>query len=259
MMDSRGRYGIVNLLPVILIFCLVSAGTGAAEQGNLPFCPGEKFTYRVSWSGILIGYAVLEVLPLAQIDGKPAQHFVLRGKTKGFVDFFYRVHTRIDGFTDQAVTRTVFFKNQISGRHNKRITYEFDWDNQLLRRTENDRQLPPIKILPGTFDLLSVFYFSRLSPMAVNLNYRCPVTDGKKVVIGRVKVVRRETIAVADKKYDTFLLEPETRHIGGVFKRSRNPKIQLWVTADSRRIPVRVRSKVIVGSFFADLVTAEGL
>ena len=258
-MISRGRQRVLGLLPVILVFCFLPARTGLAEQVSLPFRPGEKFTYRITWSGIPIGYAVLEVLPLAEINGKPAQHFVLRGKTEGVVDVFYRVHTRIDGFTDPAVTRTVFFKNQVSGRHNKQITYQFDWENHLLRRTDNGRKRPPISILPGTFDLLSVFYFSRLRPLAVNTVYKCPVTDGKKNVIGRVTVVRRETITVADKAYETFLLEPETRHIGGVFKKSRNPKIQLWVTADSRRIPVRVRSKVIVGSFYGELVAAEGI
>ena len=39
-----------------------------------------------------------------------------------------------------------------------------------------------------------------------------------------------------------------------VFKKSKKAKIQIWLTADDRRIPVRIKSKVVVGSFVADLV-----
>jgi len=33
----------------------------------------------------------------------------------------------------------------------------------------------------------------------------------------------------------------------------------LWVTADKRRIPVKIKSKVVVGSFVGELVSATGL
>ena len=85
-----------------------------------------------------------------------------------------------------------------------------------------------------------------------------PVTDGKKCVIGKASVVKRETITLSDgTKYDTFLLEPELQHIGGVFEKSKDAKIKVWVTADKRRIPVKITSKVIVGSFIGELESAE--
>jgi hypothetical protein len=59
--------------------------------------------------------------------------------------------------------------------------------------------------------------------------------------------------------YDTYLIEPEIKHIGGVFEKSKNAKIKLWVTADKRKIPVKIKSKVVVGSFVGELVSATGL
>jgi hypothetical protein len=241
------------------LFGFLFAGYGAAEEIKPPFQPGEKFIFKITWGNILIGHATLEVLPFAQINDQPAYHFVLSGKTEGVIDRVYPVHTRIDTFTDQSLTHSVFVKNRISGRHNKLITYHFNWEKSLVQRTENGEKRMPITILPGTFDLVSVFFFSRIKPMWENTVHERPVTDGKKNVLGRMKIVSRENIMVAGKKYDTFLIEPETKHIGGVFKKSRNPKIQLWVTADKRRIPVRARSEVIVGSFLAELISAEGL
>jgi hypothetical protein len=47
-------------------------------------------------------------------------------------------------------------------------------------------------------------------------------------------------------------------HIGGVFEKSKNARIRLWVTADERRILVKVKSKVVVGSFTGELISAAG-
>jgi len=54
-------------------------------------------------------------------------------------------------------------------------------------------------------------------------------------------------------------VEPDLQHIGGVFEKSKDAKLKIWVTADKRRIPVKVKSKVRVGSFVAELISAEGI
>ena len=114
--------------------------------------------------------------------------------------------------------------------------------------------------MPGSFDPLSAFYFVRgTAKVAVGRVIERPITDGNKNIIGRVTVVKRETIRVKGTEYDTFLVEPELKDVGGVFEKSKNARIQIWVTADHRHIPVRLKSKVIVGSFVGDLVSTAGL
>ena len=66
-------------------------------------------------------------------------------------------------------------------------------------------------------------------------------------------------IFVANRTYDTFLVEPDLKHIGGVFEKSKKAKLEIWVTAGTQKIPVKIRSKVIVGSFVAELISAEGI
>jgi hypothetical protein len=72
--------------------------------------------------------------------------------------------------------------------------------------------------------------------------------------MGKATVIKRETITLVSGTYDTYLVEPDLKHIGGVFQKSPHAKLKIWVTADSRRIPVKVRSKVVVGSFVAELI-----
>jgi hypothetical protein len=61
---------------------------------------------------------------------------------------------------------------------------------------------------------------------------------------------------VGGKTYEAYLLKPEMRHIGGVFEKSKDAEIELWVSADKRRVPLRIKSKVIVGSFVGELISA---
>jgi hypothetical protein len=46
--------------------------------------------------------------------------------------------------------------------------------------------------------------------------------------------------------------------VGGVFEKSPDAKLQLWVSADYRRLPVKLKSKVIVGSFTGELQSMVG-
>ncbi|NNK85754.1 MAG: DUF3108 domain-containing protein, partial [Desulfobacterales bacterium] len=38
-----------------------------------------------------------------------------------------------------------------------------------------------------------------------------------------------------------------------------NATIKIWVTADKRKIPVKIKSKVVVGSFVGELIATEGI
>jgi len=51
----------------------------------------------------------------------------------------------------------------------------------------------------------------------------------------------------------TFLIEPDLKDVKGVFEKSDDSNILIWVTADSRHIPVKIESKVIIGSFMGEL------
>jgi len=50
------------------------------------------------------------------------------------------------------------------------------------------------------------------------------VSDGRKCIVGKAKVIKREKIKVKDTVYDTFLVEPDLEQLGGVFEKARTPK-----------------------------------
>ena len=256
----RSRWIAIFFMVGILILCNLNARCKALEK-NVPFGPGEKLTFKLKWMFIPAGEAVLEVLPIETINGVRSYHFVMTAKSNSFVDYFYKVRDRIDAHANLEMTHSILYKkNQHEGKSIRDVIVDFHWEKNKAQyaNLKRKRKREPIDILSGSFDPLSAFYYVRLFDFKENSIIERPVTDGKKCVIGRATVIRKEAIKIASGIYDTYLIEPDLKHVGGVFEKSKDAKIQLWVTADKRRIPVKIKSKVVVGSFEGELVSAMG-
>ncbi len=256
-----------NLIPGLLwifsiIWLLGPAFTAHAK--SLPFSPGEKLKYELRWENIPAGEALLEVGGIKEINGIQAFHFVMTARSNAFVDIFFKIRDRIDAFADTQMTRSVLYKKkQAEGKHKRDEVINFDWENgQAQYSSFGDRRgtRGTMDVMPGSFDPLSAFYYTRMALTDGEIQVERPITDGKKNVIGRVRVVRRETITLKNgMTFDTLCLAPEMNHVGGVFKKSKGAKIYVWVTDDHRRIPVQIKSKVAVGHFIGELVSSEGI
>jgi hypothetical protein len=223
-----------------------------AANSHKAFFPGEKLRFRLKWGLIPAGEALLEVLPIEIIDGIETYHFVMTARTNAFIDVFYKYRSRIDAFADTGMTRSIMYRKIVEARKKiKEVVVNFDWEKQEVRKSL-------IPVLPGSFDPLSVFYYSRSIPLNENTHIQRPVSDGKKCVMGEAKVDRREKVRLASGTYDTYLIEPSLKHLEGVFEKSKKAKIQLWVTNDQRRIPVKLKSKIVIGSFTGELISFTG-
>ena len=255
-----------RMLPM-LVSLLMVASAASESPGADPtqaFKPGERLVYRLRWTIVDAGEAELNVRPMAAIGGKDAYHFNLAVRSNAFIDAFYMVRDNVDAFADTRLSRSVRYrKQQREGRTQRDITVDFDWETRTARYTKVEKEGTEVKSTPlmaGSFDPLSAFFFVRSVPITgPGMVIERPITDGNKNVVGQVRVIRRQNITVRGKAYDTYLIEPDLKHVGGVFEKSPGAKIQIWVTADHRQIPVLLKSKVVVGSFVGELVEASGI
>jgi len=241
-----------------LLSVSVCVPNAPADEAPHPFQPGEKLVFELKWTVVPAGTATLEVKPIQKVDGKDTYHFSMKAKSNRFVDSFYKVRDRLDGYTNLEISRSVFYaKRQREGKTKKNVVVRFDWASQTAEYTEFIKQSKkrPIDLMPGAFDPLSIFYHTRTLVFDVGDELQRPVTDGKKCVLGKAKILRKEKIVVPAGEFDTFLMVPDLQHVGGVFKKSKDAKIEIWVSADSRKIPVKLKSEVVVGSFSAELIS----
>jgi hypothetical protein len=227
---------------------------------TFPFEPGERLTFILKWTVIPAGEAVLEVMPREKINGINANRFLLTAKSNEFVDAIYKVRDRIDAWTDLSLSRSLLYqKKQQEGRTRRDITVTFDWDKKVAYYANKGKTMDPISIADGTFDPLSIFYWFRSTTWKIGGRVERTVTDGKKNVVGVAHIIRKERIKVPAGVFDTILVEPDISHVGGVFEKSPRARIQVWISADSRRIPIRLKSKVVVGSFSGELASMKGV
>jgi len=259
MLQYTNRLGIRIFIFTIITMGIISISHSTQCMGldiddkKLPFDYGEKLTFQVRWGPIPAGEAVLEVLPPETLHGTTVNHFVMTARTNSFVDIFYKVRNRIDAYTDYELTNSILYKNRKKGRNKRDIIVNFDWAKMVATYSDFGKNKKTAPLLSGAFDPLSVFYYFRVAELCVNKEIQRPVTDGKRCILGKAHVIKEEKIKVQEKTYDTYLVEPELSDLKGVFEKSKNASLQVWVTKE-KRTPVRIKSEVIVGSFVAELI-----
>jgi len=224
-----------------------------AEETELPFHPGEEIKYSVRWEMVKAGKASFSVLGLTTIDGEKAYNFILEMESNKYIDIFHKIRDRHEGFTNLDFTRSLLYRKTQTGKDKRDVKVLFDWDRKTALYSKYGGKRDPIKIPANTFDPLSAFYKMRTFKFNTGQDLSFPVTNGKKHFIQKATVIKKETITISSKTYDTYQLALAVNHFSGVFKKSKNPTVKLWVTADNRKIPVRIKIKVFIGSIIFDL------
>ena len=91
----------------------------------------------------------------------------------------------------------------------------------------------------------------RTKKLEVGKKYEFDVGTGKKNWPLVVEVVRKEKIKVPEGKFKTFVVIPKLRE-EGIFK--AKGELEIWITDDDRKFPVKMRSKIEFGSITAVLI-----
>ncbi len=241
-----------------LLVSVVSLAGESANKREIPFKPGEKLHFKVRWGFIRAGEVTLQILPIEEVNGEKVLHFLMSARTTSLVDVFYKVRDTYESLTDMGMNHAIHYTKKKEGQKKKEVIVRFDWEKMETQYISTGEDWKPVPLISGSFDPLSVFYAFRTHDLVVGKELLVPVSDGKTCVMGLAKVLKRERIKIKMGEYDAFLIEPDMKDIGGVFEKSDDAKIKVWVTADDKKIPLRFKSKVIVGSFVAELASIEG-
>ena len=126
-------------------------------------------------------------------------------------------------------------KKKTESQHPRDESINFNWDKLEATYTNFGETKPPIKILPGTFDPLALFYALRLRSLKENSEIYMLLTDGNLTIEVRAIVGKRDVIEIEGKMYDTIEITPNMEmmdKLDKLVKKSDQPKLKVWVTAD---------------------------
>jgi hypothetical protein len=217
---------------------------------NVAFGLGEKFNFDIGYGFINAGYASMTVTDLIEYNGHPCYRVVSTANSNKFFSSFYRVEDEVESIIDaEGIFSWRFEKNLREGGYNSNKSYEFDQPNQRVFYEKDT-----LEVAPYVQDALSILYYARTREMKVGESiFIDNFTDGKNYPL-EVKVHRRETIKVKAGRFDCLVVEPLLLS-SGIFK--HEGKLTVWLTDDRLKMPVLMKSKVLVGSISAELTSYE--
>lgn len=209
---------------------------------EVPFGAGEKLAFEVRFGAIRVGSGSLEVLGVESIRGREAWHtsFNVQGGT-----FFYRVNDSYESWIDTHNLNSLLFIRQIEeGTRARGQNFEIIPERGIyIERTRQATKTQ--KTVSQPLDEGAFLYFVRTVPLKIGETYdfnRYFIPDRNPV---RVTVLRKERVTVPAGTFNAIVVKPviKTR---GIF--SEKGQAEVWLSDDSTRMLLQVKSKLSFGS-----------
>ncbi len=252
----------IKYVIVVLIIVVISSSSFNAQnkdefrkQPNNAFRKGEILTFDVKYGFVTAGVAKFEIPDIKKISGSDAYHVVFEVNTVPGFDMFYKVRDRYETYLDVEGLFPWRFEQHIrEGKYTRDFSAFFDQRKGKAKTSEGQYDIPKY-----VNDIVSAFFYSRTLDFSnLKVGDRIPLKNFYKNKVYDLDVVYhgKETIKVEAGEFDCIIVEPLVQE-GGLFKSEGS--IIIWLSDDEARIPVRVKTKVIVGAIDADLTGYSGV
>ncbi len=222
---------------------------------NKAFTVGERLLFDVGYGFFHAGEAVMTVSRIETVLTRPCYRVNFDVQSTGAFSFLYKVRDHYESAIDVEGLFPWRFEQHIQeGGYRRDFKAVFDHFRQKAITPNGEYDIPSY-----VHDVVSALYFVR----TLNFNGKRP---GEKTHLQNfykdqtypldVKYLGRQTIEVDAGTFDCVIVEPLVRE-GGLFK--SEGRIIIWFTDDDRKIPVKVSTKVLIGSIDAELKEYTGV
>ncbi len=205
----------------------------------------QRYEFDIKWGFVLAGHSVLEQIDAS--EGSPAR---VESSTisADWITTFYPVRDYVRAELDDPENfYPLLYRIQtVEGSHKKDREVRFsraEGKAVYIDHLKGTRK--KYKIPEQVHDPLSAFFRIKEMPLDVGKSVYINIFDSKKLWRVEVKVLRKERITVPAGTFDTVKIQPLMKS-EGIFDAKGN--IFIWLSDDERRIPVKVRSKITIGS-----------
>ncbi|MBM4159577.1 MAG: DUF3108 domain-containing protein [Ignavibacteria bacterium] len=219
------------------------------------FAVGERLVFDVGYGFFVAGEAVMSIPRTDTLFGRPCYEVVFTVNSTPTFSWIYRVEDRYETYLDvSGVFPWKFVQKVREGRYKRDFSAVFDQVNNIAYAEGKQYPIPPY-----VHDVVSAFYYVR------TLDYTSS-RPGEKIMLQNfykdttytlaVKFLGRQRVEVDAGTFDCIIVEPLIKE-GGLFK--SEGRVLIWLTDDERKIPVKVSTKVIIGSIDAELREYSGV
>ena len=248
------------LFSILVIFTLCCASVlaqGAAKIESYKL--GETLTYEGKFSkAIFRGIAVADFTFSVQKTPNSQDYLIKsEAKSKGTLiklfgsTFYQNFQSTVD---DEKLRILKTVKRDEQGDRLRDSEAVFDYKSRKVTFVEtnpNDMARPPYRVASpiesDTQDLVSAIYTIRRLPLAVGKTFELAVSDSGLIYKVPVRVTAREQQKSVLGKVWCFRIEPEVFGTNRLIEQKGS--MIIWITDDTRRLPVRAQINADIGRF----------
>jgi hypothetical protein len=231
----------------------------AYQPKHFPFDGGEKEVYHASWNGMIsVATAEIEAVP-AVVDGKKVYQVRVEAKTSRGLDLIWRMRDTIQStFDAKALAPSRFTFKQ---RENSRvIDTEARFDPSTKQWSVNRQQQgkrPRVYYFDShnTLDPITAVYLARSTDFKVGDKLYFKVFGGRSQYLLELFVEKKESVSMkSGRNVEAFRIIPRVQNITKNGYANRFNEAIIWISADERRVPIKMSSKIAFGTVQLELV-----
>lgn len=248
------------LLPGLLLAHLAVGADAPASAPSrppaIPFGPGERLTFRMTYAKLLAGRAYIAVADDVR-EGRPVLRLTLDVRSEGFFAWLFRfkVDDHTDAWWDAATGCSLGIEKHLrEGRARRDQVVRIDPVTGVAHVEDAKIKKKVFQVGPCALDVFSALFVARLRGLGRDGDLTVRVFDNGKLYDLPFRHIGYETLDLPPplgRRVLCEVAEPMVPKGSGLF--AQEGPLRVWVTADGRRIPVRVRTKVAIGSVSGSL------
>lgn len=245
------------------LICLILAGlmpfhVSLAETENVSlFQKNSHFDYDIYWSFLKIGSAQLSFHDI-EIPKSTDKKYEVRFSVKSneLVSAIYPIESHIVSsliISNDQIKPSIYTRNSNEGGKQSDSIVRFNYQLNQITEEKDETLLQPIEITKDLQDPLSLIVAICQNDFQIDPIFQQDVSDGGQIISIRSSYLQSETIKTQLGEFRTEVINIDPQGLRGVFKKSPDANVVLYLSEHSPAIPLKLKSKVRVGSFYAIL------
>lgn len=230
---------------------------------NESFTTGEELKYRVHYGFINAGIATMKISDrIHTVNGRPCYKVDVYGKSVGVFDVFTKIRDNWGAYIDTAaILPHKAYRNIEEGKYRKYETTLFDHRNDkvemqwLDKKTKKVKETKSFKTPNEILDIVSGYYFLRTLDYSqykkgdiITLN----AFFDEEIYDFQIRYSGKDKLNTAVGEINTIVLTPIIPE-NDLFDGENS--IQVWISDDSNKIPLKIKANLFVGAVEIDIMS----
>jgi hypothetical protein len=219
------------------------------KERSVPFAAGETLAYDISWSSyVTAGTATLSVREKKPSYDSVAYYIVAEGRPSAlvatFYDLYYKADTLLDAYSLLPQRGSIFSRE---GKRERMKTTKFNHKANTARYEVQTSTLvkKDLKMPAHSQDPLGTIYSLRAVALKAGDKFSVPICDAGETYTVDISVAAPELVESGIGEVRAWKITPTLPKDKDTGARA----LTLWISDDARRLPVRMRAQLAVGSF----------